>query len=108
MQAVNSTNDLERQLAQLTETIQMLVTAKVEAVNEIRHEQCQFCGEFGHSIAMCQGSNEATQFEQDNWANANNGGGYNQRGNYDTYSNIYNPAFKQHPNLSWRSNNYQQ
>lgn len=107
VQSVNPKNELEKQIAQLTKNVHMLATSKTEAVHEVGQAQCQLCGEFGHTAAACHGLNDATQCEQANWVGSNNPG-YNQRGSYDVNSNFYNPALRNHPNLSWRSKNYMQ
>lgn len=62
---------------------------------------CEICGANGHIDRDCQtilvgGSTQ----KNDNFVNNN------QRNN--PYSNIYNPGWRDHPNLSYRNNNPQQ
>ena len=92
-------SDKDEEIARLMKEIQKLSAR--ESVKEIKHEQCQVCGEHGHTALNCYG--EETSYEQVNVMNV----GY-QKGRNDAFTNTYNPGWRNHPNFSWRNNNAQQ
>jgi len=96
---INANSDKDEEIARLKKEIQKLSTR--ESVKEIKHEQCQVCGEHGHTALTCYG--EVTSYEQVNVMNV----GY-QKGRNDAFTNTYNLGWRNHPNFSWRNNNVQQ
>ena len=53
---------------------------------------CEECGG-GHAIDSCPGNQESVQFVAN----------YNRQPN-DSYSNVYNLGWRNHPNFSWKQN----
>ena len=90
-----------------------LIAAKVDALTQrfdkfgvnaasAANITCEICGCTGHSATSCQliasPSTEAT-LEQVNYANI-----FNKRPINDPFSNTFNPGWRNHPNLSYKSN----
>ncbi|CAL2247561.1 unnamed protein product [Prunus armeniaca] len=63
-------------------------------------EVCAICNVQGHSTHICSTSNDYPTFfhEQDHMMNS-----YNQRPRNDPFSNTYNPGWRNHPNISWKT-----
>jgi len=72
----------------------------VNAVNSSALSPCEICGSIEHISLNCQ---VGGPFSQDP-GEVNYVKNFNQRSTNDPYSNTYNPVWKNHSNLSYRSN----
>ncbi|KAJ8771973.1 hypothetical protein K2173_027150 [Erythroxylum novogranatense] len=96
-----SVSFLEDKLNKLTSLVQNLVVGNTQQV-----KACGICAYTGHPTDMCP----TLQTDTPEYANAiENFPGPPQR-KYDSYSNTYNPGWRDHPNLSYgsRVQNFQQ
>ena len=103
---------LSSQLAALTQEIHSLKTSKpstqpmsinaLSSMAPMNNPVCEVCGIQGHYGNDCQYNAQNPQNFQMEQANV-----FQQRQQYNPYSNTYNPGWKDHPNFSYRNNNAQ-
>jgi len=72
----------------------------INAVNSSAPSLCEICGSIEHISLNCQ---VRSPFSQDP-NEVNYIQNFNPRSTNDPYSNTYNPGWKNHPNLSYKSN----
>jgi len=72
----------------------------VNAVSSSAASPCEICGSIEHMSLNCQFGSPFSQDPNE----VNYVLNFNPRPTNDTYSNTYNPGWKNHPNLSYRSN----
>ena len=52
-QATHAATEIEQQVAQLTKSVQQLCALRSDEEHQGRHDQCQLCGEHGHTALHC-------------------------------------------------------
>jgi hypothetical protein len=101
MYEVNINDGVQTQMATMEKNIDMLVQAmkKISPVHQVQQVKvCAICSHSNHIIETCPMSS-SSEPEQVNYVGQNN---YPPKNN--PYSNTYNAGWRNHPNLSWSSN----
>ncbi|XP_050104654.1 uncharacterized protein LOC126584261 [Malus sylvestris] len=95
----SSNHELSLQVSNLEKKLEAVLNM-VPKTNEV----CAICNIPNHLTHQCPSREAYPEFvqEQVNLMNS-----YNQRPRNDVYSNTYNPGWRDHPNLSWKNNNFQ-
>ena len=95
---ISTSTSLEQQIDNLTLVVQQLAMGGTKQVM-----RCGICLKNGHPTDSCP-----TLYEEGNSKKVNTMGRFQgQNGfqrKYDPFSNIYNPRWRDHPNLSYRGN----
>ncbi|EPS63230.1 hypothetical protein M569_11557 [Genlisea aurea] len=86
----------EQKIDNLTEYVVKAIGSKSN------QETCEVCSEKGHEAKDCR----FTRGVEEETAEVNAATGPSRYKN-DPYSNTYNPGWRNHPNFSWRSTNYE-
>jgi hypothetical protein len=91
MYEISHIDQVYARLDALTQKVENLSTTPTATV-AVANQDCELCGAQGHTIAECQVLTGVSQ-DQVNYTQGN------------PYSNNFNPGFKNHPYLSYKSNN---
>ncbi|XP_052203104.1 uncharacterized protein LOC127808573 [Diospyros lotus] len=93
---VSNISSLSAQVAALNAKLDNLCNPSMPT----RSITCDLCGAVGHSSVECQmGNTFANVLESANFV------GNFHRQQHNPYSNVYNPGWRNHPNLSWSNHN---
>lgn len=91
--SIDAITALSAQVTSLTNMVKALTNAPT-TVKQVTELSCVYCGE-EHDFDNCPG----------NPALVNYVGNFNRQPQNNSYSNTYNPGWKQHPNFSWSNQN---
>ena len=95
---LNASDGLAAQVEMLNRQMAQILSQRSSSVSAVQASQaCQICGQLGHQPEEC-----SIYVTSQNTAEVN----YTQ--NQGAYSNSYNPSWRHHPNLSYKSNQPQQ
>ncbi|XP_059623172.1 uncharacterized protein LOC132266335 [Cornus florida] len=93
---------LVSQIEALTKKVDQLMTSQSNfippATNVQGFEVCSFCSSPTHHVSICPSASQYSKIPQEQ-VNAI----YGRPGGNNMYSNTYNPAWRNHPNFSWRN-----